>query len=385
MDIIFLFGTVQALFLCLLILSKKQKSVGDFVLGCWLAFLGLHLLDTYLNSTGLVFSYPHLLAIGYNFPTLQGPFMFVYVLVLINKGGSFKPIYWFHSLPFLIFTVYLFYDFYFLSGPEKLTYYKIQAAHLSPAFKLMWIFKVFLGPMYIIWSLIELRKHKRNIAEYFSYSECINLNWLKYVIAGLGGVWIIVLTSVFLTIYYPEIASYMRDYAIYLSVTVVVFFLGYFGLRQQIIYEKPIQNLENYKLINTKKVIAGKPKERYKKSGLDENTAKEYHQKLLNHMVKEKPYLNGKLGLKEVADHLNISINHLSQIINEQSGMSFYDFVNQYRIDEVKARLAEPSNGQFTLLSIAYDCGFNSKSSFNSIFKKATGITPSQFLKRKIN
>ena len=98
-------------------------------------------------------------------------------------------------------------------------------------------------------------------------------------------------------------------------------------------------------------------------------------------MEKEKPYLNGKLSLKEVADSLNISVNHLSQVINEQTGMSFFDFVNKYRIEEVKVRLTDPKNEQFTLLAIAFDCGFNSKSSFNSIFKKIMGFTPSQFSK----
>ena len=96
-------------------------------------------------------------------------------------------------------------------------------------------------------------------------------------------------------------------------------------------------------------------------------------------MDTEKPYLNGKLSLKQVATDLEISTNYLSQVINENMDMNFFDFVNGYRVEMVKEMIKDPSTKNFTLLAIAYDCGFNSKSSFNSIFKKHTGVTPSQF------
>lgn len=384
MEIIFLFGTVQAFFLSLLIFSKKNKSTGDYVLGCWIVFIGLHLLDTYFHSSGFVSKHLHLFALGYNFPILQGPFMFVYVLVMINKSGLFKPVYLLHGIPFLIATIYLLFNFYFLSAPEKMVYYQIQSVHFNTSLKIIWILKVFVGPVYVIWSLLKLKIHKKNVAENFSYSEHINLNWLKYVVIGLGFVWIIVLLTMFLRKYFPQIPLIMGDYFIYLALTASVFFLGYFGFKQQVIYANEPGNIEiskNNKQPIIKESNEEKQIERYKKSGLTENTAKEYLKKLLNYMDKEKPYLNGKLGLKEVAESLNISINHLSQVINEQTGMSFFDFVNKYRVEEVKTRLADPKNNQFTLLAIAFDCGFNSKSSFNSIFKKNTGQTPSEYLK----
>ncbi|MBL4709912.1 MAG: helix-turn-helix transcriptional regulator [Flavobacteriales bacterium] len=99
-------------------------------------------------------------------------------------------------------------------------------------------------------------------------------------------------------------------------------------------------------------------------------------------MDEEKPYLNGKLSLKEVAAHLDISVNHLSQMINEQLSKSFFDFVNEYRVKEVKKQLEELKYKEFTLLSIAHNSGFNSKSSFNSIFKKLTGFTPSEYISK---
>jgi len=81
-----------------------------------------------------------------------------------------------------------------------------------------------------------------------------------------------------------------------------------------------------------------------------------------------------------VATALQISTNHLSQVINENLDKNFFDFVNGYRVEMVKQKMKDPSNKNYTLLSLAYDCGFNSKSSFNAIFKKYTGSTPSQYL-----
>jgi len=85
-----------------------------------------------------------------------------------------------------------------------------------------------------------------------------------------------------------------------------------------------------------------------------------------------------------MAQSLNLSTNHLSQIINEKLEMNFFDFINEYRVNEVKDRLSDPKYKHYTLLAIAFDSGFNSKSSFNSIFKQYTGLTPSEFQKSSI-
>lgn len=98
-------------------------------------------------------------------------------------------------------------------------------------------------------------------------------------------------------------------------------------------------------------------------------------------MDKDKLYLNPLLNLQLLADKLNITSNHLSLILNDCMGTNFYDFINAYRVEEVKRRLGDPKYKNQTLLSISGDCGFNSKSAFNRIFKNFTGKTPSQFQK----
>ncbi len=110
MEVIFLLGTAQALFLAILVFNKKGKSHGDYILGSWLIFMGLHLLYYYFISTGFLALHPHLLGIGSGFPMLEAPFMFVYVLVMIGQKGEFRAIYLLHGIPFLVFTIFMMFD-----------------------------------------------------------------------------------------------------------------------------------------------------------------------------------------------------------------------------------------------------------------------------------
>jgi AraC-like DNA-binding protein len=356
---------VQAIFLSLLACNKKQKSTGDYVLASWLAFIGLHLMYNYLLSSGILFKYPHLLGIGTAFPLLEGPFMFVYVLVMISKHNKFRPIYLLHGIPFLLFTIYFSFTFYTLGASEKLEY--MESMHSEMPRELFWVSlpMIILGPMYLIWSLIKLRKHSGNIKVAFSYKEKINLRWLRNVLIFVGFVWAVVIIS-HIFVRFPFMDFSLHEHLPYLALTVAVFFIGYFGIRQQAIYKNESEQRKNH----------------YRKSGLKKADAKKYAEALLEYFKEEDPYLNGKLSLNEVAGHLEISSNHLSQVLNEELEMSFFDFVNSYRVNEFKSKLEDPGKDHYTLLGIAYECGFNSKASFNGIFKKFSGLTPSQFARQ---
>jgi AraC-like DNA-binding protein len=380
MEVIFLLGTAQALFLAILVFNKKGKSHGDYILGSWLIFMGIHLLNYYLFSTGFSFQHPHLLGIGIGFPLLEAAFMFIYVSVMIRKSGRLKATDLLHLIPFLIITIFFTFRFYVLSSPEKVDFYnQIYNGQLPRDVSIMTFPNIITGPIYVILSLIKLSGHSKSIANDFSYTEQINLNWLKFVIGGLGFVFLVVIVSNVL-VRFPFLGVAMHEHLIYFALSISVFFLGYFGIKQQAIYTSDPSVLNE---------VASRPQKKQKKkasqylhSGLKQKEAEGHAAEIKDYFEKEKPFLDGKLSLSEVAQHMNISVNHLSQVINEQLRMTFFDFVNSYRVDEVKARLSSPDVKNFTLLGIAYDSGFNSKSSFNSIFKKFTGLTPSQFAKQ---
>jgi len=382
MDTIIIIGSAQAFFLAIFVYSKKNKSTADYVLGFWLLFICVHLLQQYLLITGFQYTYPFYITIyitiGFNFPLLQGPFMFLYVVTMTNRNNRFKSVYLFHSLPFLIFSLYFILDLYFHIEIKNMFN---SDENIFTAISLVRSYTILIsGPLYVILSLFMLRKYRKNIAENFSYTEQISLNWLRYVVLGFGFVWLLV---IFLSLFFafPVIANSVLGKMIYISLTIMVFFVGYNGIKQQVIYKSnPLTKIKVYDAYSTELTIN---KEQYKHSVLTPKKAKEYLEKLLDYFKNEKPYLNGKLSLNDVAEHLYISTNHLSQIINEQLGKNFYDFVNEYRVQEVKSLLCDSNYKKLTLLAIAFESGFNSKTSFNVVFKKITGLTPSQYRKQK--
>ena len=100
-------------------------------------------------------------------------------------------------------------------------------------------------------------------------------------------------------------------------------------------------------------------------------------------MQQEKFYTEPELTLAALAEKLNIHPNYLSQVINEKEGKSFYDYINTLRVEEFIRLILIPENSKFTMLSLASDCVFNSKSSFNKNFKKVTGQSPSEYLNKR--
>lgn len=123
------------------------------------------------------------------------------------------------------------------------------------------------------------------------------------------------------------------------------------------------------------------PKRKYKKSLLDKKELKQYHDRLDNLMLGEEPYLDPDLTLRNLAELLEIPPNHVSQLLNEGFDKNFSEFVNSYRLATFKSKVADPSQRHLTILALAYDSGFNSKTVFNTYFKKAMGITPRAYWK----
>ena len=119
---------------------------------------------------------------------------------------------------------------------------------------------------------------------------------------------------------------------------------------------------------------------RYEKSAMTKSETKALISELHELMNKKKLYLDCQLNLKTLADALKTNTHRLSQSLNEYQGENFFDFVNRYRIEEVKKNLADPDSEKFKIIAIAYDCGFNSRSAFYNSFKKFTGQTPSGYL-----
>jgi AraC-like DNA-binding protein len=226
----------------------------------------------------------------------------------------------------------------------------------------------------VLLSLWLLRKHKQAVRARFSQVEKINLAWLRYLIYGMGLVWLAVF--------------YQNDQIIFSLVGLFVMLLGYFGIKQVGIFTQnspsTIVDIERDQeiAINNTTVPLQQPKGRYLKSTLSPETQRAIHEKLTQAMVEQKLFLNPDLTITELANKLAVHPNHLSQVINSVESKTFYDFINGSRIKEFMRIVALPENQKYTLLALAFECGFNSKTAFYRNFKNVTGQSPTLYLKQ---
>jgi AraC-like DNA-binding protein len=154
-----------------------------------------------------------------------------------------------------------------------------------------------------------------------------------------------------------------------LGASALIYALGYLEMRKR---SRPAAAAEE---------DAGAPAKKYEWSTLTPERSERYLNKLLQHMERVKPFTDRELTMQKLAKQVSIPPHHLSQTINEQLGKSFSDFINSYRVAEAKRRLLDPSKSHYSVLAIAEEVGFNSKSAFNTVFKKHVNMTPSEFRK----
>lgn len=223
---------------------------------------------------------------------------------------------------------------------------------------------------YTVLSYITIRKHQKRIQLFSSNTEGINLNWLEHII-----VVIFVMNIIFLiyNIFYDANAlNYLMNF-IFLM---VVYFVGCYCLRQKEIY--PVEEKQLHELISIEDI--SNDKEEVKRKLISDEELSKIKTALEDVMKVEKPYLDSELNLIKLSQILSVSTHQLSYVINTGFQKNFFQYVNEYRIEYAKILLKD-NGSKLSILGIAYESGFNSKTSFNTTFKKITHQTPSEFKK----
>lgn len=222
---------------------------------------------------------------------------------------------------------------------------------------------------YFIITILLYRKYRQYIQEEFSKTDRIKFNWLRnflYAIIAGQVIWLL-----FFAIQNLGIANmnYMQAWYSYFAWGIIIYYLSIAGYNQN--YE------ELYKLDFQSSIIP--PPEATVPPELKERQL--FQTRLLKYLDEKKPYLDPELTLKELAQQLNIPSNTLSQTINQEMNQNFNELINSYRIEEVKLKLVDPGYAHLSILGVAFECGFNSKATFNRVFKKLAGQTPGEYIK----
>jgi AraC-like DNA-binding protein/glycerol-3-phosphate acyltransferase PlsY len=368
----FIIGICIAFFLEFLLLIKKNKSKADKVLAIWLLLMAIHQALFYHHITGKTFEIPHMLGILMPLPILHGVLLYFYVLEATGKKITSK-ISLLHLIPFCILILLLI-PFFSLTGEEKIYIFRNEGIGYEWYLLIHQVSMIISGIAYTVWTLLLIRKHQKNIQTTFSNTDKKELQWLRYLAIGLGLIWIV--------------AIFFDEQIIFSCIVVFVLFIGFFGINQMNIFTtSPSSNSdnENKKPIEKeqKTELNSPEKKRYAKSGVNEEMAEEIYSKLNELMPNKNLYKQENLTLSELAKQLNVHPNHLSQVINEKEEKNFYNYINSLRIKEFIRLASQQKNEKFTLMSLAQDCGFNSKSTFNKHFKAYTQKTPSEFFREQ--
>lgn len=370
---LYLSGVFLAFFLAFLLITKRNKSSADFILGGWLSAIGLNLAGHYMLLTDQYTLYPSFIFFGFSLPLVYGPFLYLYIKIQTSQE-SFSWKHLLHFVPLIVCNL-LFLSFYTAPFEQRVEIFRYHGKDFETEM-LLKLYSIYIsGVAYVALSFRTLYRFRKNMVQQFSNTEKINFDWLLYLIIWIAVIWGLVLFSDQVNI-------------IYGAVTVFIVWLGYFGIKQIQVFNQPVPVFASSR---EKASLAFEDEngeeqgnsvgKKYQKSTLTAENIDDIHSRLIYLLRDEKPFVNPNITLNELAAMLDVHPNYLSQVINSKEGKNFYELINEKRIEEFLMRISLPESKQYTLLSIAFECGFNSKTSFNRNFKKYTGTTPSEYQK----
>lgn len=354
---ILLVGAAQGLILAVLLLLKRRGNiVSNKILAGILVILSASILLHALSHAGaLSLADNHKALIGL-LMILCAPLVYLYTAALTAYQFQIEKRHLLHLLPFVGAL---------LLGLPLL----IVESNPSKEFALAGALNVLTFAVvivYIVAANIVLRRHARVIRNNFSFLQKINLSWLRVFVASLTLFWI------FAGMFDVLFKAGSWD-VVWGASCIVIYLIGYFGFMQPEVFSTPVA-------VTSERMSSEAQK--YEKSSLTAEMAEAHFRRLVAAVETDKLYLDKDLSLSRLAQRLGIPLHHLSQIINEKTGSTFYDYINAQRIDEAKRLLLDPKMSYRSIASIAFDAGFNSLSAFNAAFKKFAKSTPSQFRKQ---
>ncbi|WP_316835560.1 helix-turn-helix domain-containing protein [Pedobacter nutrimenti] len=367
-------GFVQGFFQILLLGSKTRNALADKWLMAWLLLVSFQLLFYYDGFSGAPVATGYIGVLAFSIPLLSAPMLYQYIRSLSfgkNLTTGFALLYF---LPVVFYwVVNIWFKFHYGQEIEVLKGYP----HFDPEVPGLVLY-IFTIPMaiipggYAIWGLITLIRYQSSLSAQYSYTEKITLNWLKWLVISI----LVLFIGLFLLIRFGRIALGPDDLFSVVGAVLsgYIFLIGYLGIRQGTV------------LIGIEKDILPEPAGDavpYRNSGLDERAVEKIYGSLIEHMETQHPYLSDDLSLSALAAQLNVSPNQLSQVINQRSGSNFFTFVNAYRVQAVKVKLLDPAFAHLSILGIAFECGFKSKSAFNRIFKEQVGSSPLEYQRQE--
>ncbi len=365
----FVVGLVIFLFLffgLFLFFFQKGNRLSKNLLGLFFTALGLAVIDVFLLKNGTYFEFPQYAYFLNSLPLVYGPLLWLFTQSVTKKDFKFKWSDLVHFIPYALMLISFIFMYHIQHVDFKREFLRRALEDPGP---IAFIFSllVFLSiGVYIYFCHISIRQYRNRIKEEVSNVDKINLEWLDFTLLGFIIILILSFAVQIVFTLFPDNDS-LNLLILILLFVLLIFIMGAIikGLRTDVSFT------------STLRLDAGDHKSNKKLSERELDQLKS----LKEIMQSEKPFLNPSLSLQDLATRMQISNRELSYLINHGDNNSFFDFINSYRIQFAQDKIQHSDDEKQTILEVMYASGFNSKSSFNTAFKKHSGYTPTQWKK----
>lgn len=376
-DTLLLATSFQSLmFVVLILFVKHERHVSDFFLvGFFLAqaVIPIHILINFgeMVRTIALESSPnwfHALEIAL---WLEGPLLLWYTRSVLYKDFTLSLSDVFFLVPAILYTMYLIPAFYLQDFSTKvLLIEQYRQTETPSSFRTIDSGREFLRVLFGIFCVIIIRRARAQIRDRYSNIERIDFAWLSYLVIAFtiarGWIVLVLLITNFAPNLGAPIYNYMGLAGNYLTFALITT-LMFYSLQRSSLFDEHITE-ENDKQTKEEEL----------------QVDPELTKRIENFMASKKPYLMHSLNLEQLSTQLEMHPRALSVTIKRHFKTNFYEFVNSYRISEAKALLANPEMKKKTMIEISGECGFNSKATYNTFFKKLVGLTPTQYRSQKL-
>jgi AraC-like DNA-binding protein len=359
-------GTFLLLGFLLFVKSFRENRYANRWLSLSFVSIGLTLLDVSLSRSGFYLQYPHYEEVIGLLIFVLIPSIYLATCHFVSPDRVFRIKDLLHFVPFLSFAL-LNIPYFLMSASEKLASSKHteNPTNASSIATLIILFLLY-GQCVVYWFLSYrlILKHEKNIQKINSSTDWVDLAWLKKMLWGL----------LLMLILWIIQDSFLHE----ISITVWGFLLSSFYIASFAVSQKEIYPYRKEELAGISEIINESPQ-----NEVFEEVSEISKKKLEELFLTKKPYLEPDLTLPKLAEMMKMTTHELSGLINNGYQKNFYHFINSYRIEECKRILEVSKDDSVNMLGIAYDSGFNSKTTFNTAFKAYTGMSPTEYQKMK--
>lgn len=367
-------GISQGFILSLLLFHKSISRnnnawlIGMFVLAVSLIISGSFIYELFGEPLGSFLVDPLLL--------LLGPTLYLYIRSFL-KRLTFTDLLKHYSAFILYIPIFTAFYFYSFNGTSENI--NLQEIYGSLFAILLGVLKFCHLGFYVVISFKALQTHRQKIKNIFSNLRGKDLMWLDYLLYAFIFLVATSLVLYMIALNYPLLQNQLTLVNLFL-LSIFILVMAFYAFNQNNLLEFSGSDISSatLKIVQETKGVEEPSKPKYEKSGLRESEVSDIKNQI-GEFLKKKEYLDPELTLTTMAKSLNIAPNKLSEVLSKYLDTSFYDLINSHRIEEIKHAIFKIEFSNWTILAIAFEHGYNSKSTFNSAFKKYTGMTPTQF------